>query len=103
MAVVQIAYWRTVGLFTPGAIAQVPAGLVASESVEITSSSGQSGLWPAQTSIAELYAEADCFVSIGADPDADAEPRFAMAAGTHRYIGLADSSTKFAVIERTVA
>ncbi len=103
MAVLQVAYWRGIGEYTPGGIAQVPSGLVSSEAVNITGTSTQSAAWPSGASIAELYAEADCFVAMGANPDAGTGARFAMAAGTHRYIGISDGLSKFAVITRTVA
>jgi hypothetical protein len=85
-----------------GYVINVPKGPLASESIAIGASSTQSDPFEDACTLLLVFAEADCFVAIGVDPDAETGHQIAMAANTTAHFGV-EPGHRVAVVERTVS
>lgn len=95
-----------IGLFqrSGDGMAQAPSGILSAEAVAIGVASAQSAAVADGCGLIRIYAEADCTVSIGADPTATVANHVPLSAGAEYYHALPpNSGDKVAVIERTVA
>lgn len=85
----------------------IQAGMLpplAGQAVEIGATTAASDAVQDATRLVLIHAEADCFVSAGADPNAETDANhWPMSAGQSDYFGVAaDSGLKFAVVERPI-